>query len=516
MSKLSSPKRSPLSRQWPIFGVMVTATLFASFHQIGLATISSEIGEALHLNSAQLGSLAAIFAIAYACMQIPAGLLADTVGCRKSVTAALIVAACGTIVFASSTSFFQAIIGRIFIGLGVAVISVPLIKLTVEWFKPQQFAKMTAYAFTIQSMGFLLATSPVALISAAIGWRMTYFTLAFITLISATSIWLVVRDKPDFGDCPASDTPDESTANKGSLDKDATDSDTTSNGTTENSATKNSTDPNGKEAHRTSPKGVNPNLLSSNNGVAWSSVSRTCTTEKRDSGPSCSEKSEPVPPKLSIKETLLTTLKQKQLWVLGGWYALQGGIFFSFIGIWAGQYLTQGYGFSVQEAGLVLMIPACAIMTSPLFVALANRIGSQRKVIIGLSCATVLLTLPLPFPLPQMPSPLLPTYFFILASSTMGGVAIIFTMGKNVLPPAYAGTATGLINIFPFMGGAVLQQLIGALIELQSSTPDLTVFTRTFTLFPLLAVGSVILALCTKAQEPPLSHQPHIIHPPRH
>ena len=431
MSKLNLPEKSPLSRQWPIFWVMVTATLFASFHQIGLSTISGEISEALSLNPAQLGSLAAIFAIAYASMQIPAGLLADTVGSRKSVTCALAIAICGTFLFASATTFTQAAIGRALIGIGVAVISIPLIKLTVEWFKPQQFAKITAYSFTIQSFGFLLATSPVALISGAIGWRMTYYGLGFITLVSALSIFIVVRDRPDFGDSVGD-----------------------------------------------SADGVPGNVT----GI---------------SSP------RPTAVKLSIKETLLTTLKQKQLWVLGGWYALQGGIFYSFIGIWAGQFLTVGYGLSVQQTGLILMIPACAIMTSPLFVALAYRIGSQRNVVIALSIATFILSLPLPFVLPQLPSVLFSLYFFALATSNMGGVAIIFTMGKEVLPAQYAGTATGLINIFPFLGGAVLQQLIGGLIELQSETPDLEVFAHAFTVFPFFAMGSVVLALCTTRQPKP-------------
>ena len=455
MSKLNLPEKSPLSRQWPIFWVMVTATLFASFHQIGLSTISGEISEALSLNPAQLGSLAAIFAIAYASMQIPAGLLADTVGSRKSVTCALAIAICGTFLFASATTFTQAAIGRALIGIGVAVISIPLIKLTVEWFKPQQFAKITAYSFTIQSFGFLLATSPVALISGAIGWRMTYYGLGFITLVSALSIFIVVRDRPDLSDS-------SSTASANSSGDFAGDSAGDSSG-----------DSSG-----------NPTDAVTGNVTSVSSPRPTAV-------------------KLSIKETLLTTLKQKQLWVLGGWYALQGGIFYSFIGIWAGQFLTVGYGLSVQQTGLILMIPACAIMTSPLFVALAYRIGSQRNVVIALSIATFILSLPLPFVLPQLPNVLFSLYFFALATSNMGGVAIIFTMGKEVLPAQYAGTATGLINIFPFLGGAVLQQLIGGLIELQSETPDLEVFAHAFTVFPFFALGSVVLALCTTRQPKP-------------
>ena len=44
-------------------------------------------------------------------------------------------------------------------------------------------------------------------------------------------------------------------------------------------------------------------------------------------------------------------------------------------------------------------------------------------------------------------------------------VVIGFTTTKELFPVQIAGTATGLVNIFPFAGGAVFQVLLGYILE---------------------------------------------------
>jgi MFS family permease len=42
---------------------------------------------------------------------------------------------------------------------------------------------------------------------------------------------------------------------------------------------------------------------------------------------------------------------------------------------------------------------------------------------------------------------------------------IAFTATKELFPVEIAGTAIGLVNIFPFAGGAVFQPLLGYILE---------------------------------------------------
>jgi sugar phosphate permease len=51
---------------------------------------------------------------------------------------------------------------------------------------------------------------------------------------------------------------------------------------------------------------------------------------------------------------------------------------------------------------------------------------------------------------------------FLGAVTTIG-----FTTNKELFPVSIAGTATGLINIFPFLGGAIFQIVLGAVLDSQ-------------------------------------------------
>lgn len=51
-------------------------------------------------------------------------------------------------------------------------------------------------------------------------------------------------------------------------------------------------------------------------------------------------------------------------------------------------------------------------------------------------------------------------------------MAVGFTIAKELFPVQIAGTATGLVNLFPFAGGAVLQPLTGYFLERHGRTGD--------------------------------------------
>ncbi len=185
------------NRQWFIFYIMSLASLVATFNQVGLSSISGEVAQSLNANAASLGALVAAFSYSYAAMQVPVGLLVDTLGSRKTVTAALCIATIGTFIFASASSVSAAIIGRICIGIGTSALTVPLLKLTAMWFPPKSFATLTAFAFAFSALGTLVATSPMALVSHSFGWRNVFYALALITFVMATVIYFTVRDTKD-------------------------------------------------------------------------------------------------------------------------------------------------------------------------------------------------------------------------------------------------------------------------------------------------------------------------------
>ena len=54
---------------------------------------------------------------------------------------------------------------------------------------------------------------------------------------------------------------------------------------------------------------------------------------------------------------------------------------------------------------------------------------------------------------------------FLLSFCASAIVILAFTATKELFPVEMAGTSTGLVNLFPFFGGAVLQPVVGMVLE---------------------------------------------------
>ena len=90
---LTSEQKAHLDRlRWTAFLVVGLAYILSFFHRFAPAAISSDLQQAFDASSAALGGLAATYFYVYTLMQIPTGVLADTLGPRLTVTAGGIVA----------------------------------------------------------------------------------------------------------------------------------------------------------------------------------------------------------------------------------------------------------------------------------------------------------------------------------------------------------------------------------------------------------------------------------------
>ena len=127
----------------------------------------------------------------------------------------------------------------------------------------------------------------------------------------------------------------------------------------------------------------------------------------------------------------------------------------------------QVYGLSKAKAGQILsMIAIGMIVGSPLLSFLSNRILKGRKPVLVMSGFVVLcLTALLAFYTDGIP--LFGLYLISLGLGIFASavVVIAFTTTKELFPVQMAGTSTGLVNLFPFAGGAVFQPVLGYLLE---------------------------------------------------
>jgi sugar phosphate permease len=374
-----------LRYRWLIFWILAGGYLLVYFHRLCPAVVAVDMMSDLKTGGGLTGLLGAAYFYPYALMQLPAGLLSDSWGPRRTITLFFAVAVAGSCLLGMAPNALWAIIGRTLVGIGVAMLFVPTMKVLAEWFRVREFAMMTGILMAVGGIGSLAAATPLAMLSSAIGWRWSFIAVGGFTLILAVLVWLLVRDRPaDFG-WPA---PPEDTG-------------------------------------MASPGAIG----------LWDGVRRVLT--------------------------------RAAFWPIAVWFFFEMAVFFSFGGLWGGPFLIHVYGMTKAEASKVLsMLAIGMIVGSPLLSYVSNNLFKARKPVLVLSSGIVLaLTALLAFRTEALGVTALYLICLGLGVFCSAIVVIGFTSNKELFPVQMAGTATGLVNLFPFAGGAVFQPVLGLILE---------------------------------------------------
>jgi sugar phosphate permease len=178
-------------------------------------------------------------------------------------------------------------------------------------------------------------------------------------------------------------------------------------------------------------------------------------------------KSLPPPQEIPLWEGARKVITEKYFWPVATWKFWSMGCYFSFGGLWAGPYLVHVYGLSRAEAGSILNMFALGIVLgSPTMAYVSDRLLRSRKWV--LTCAAVGLTaviaVLLLFPVGLSLFSLYVLFFLFSAFALAPGV-ISITTTKELFPVEITGTSIGMVNLFPFVGGAVMQLVAGWMID---------------------------------------------------
>jgi len=189
-------KRKVLSYRWVCLITLWFVYFFVYFDRVAPAVVAPEIMKTFGISAASMGLLSAAYFYPYAAMQIPSGVLSDFLGPRLAVTIFFIIAGIGTALFGIASSFNWAVFGRVLMGVGVAVVYIPVMKIQAQWFRPYEFATLTGILLTVGNIGALGAAAPLAKFVALTGWREAFYYLGAICVILAVLVYLLVRNKP--------------------------------------------------------------------------------------------------------------------------------------------------------------------------------------------------------------------------------------------------------------------------------------------------------------------------------
>ena len=191
-----------------VFGIVLASYVLSFFHRTAPAAIAGELTRVFAINAATLGTLAATYFYVYTLLQIPVGVLADTLGPRRILTGGSLVAGVGSIAFALAPSWEVAAVGRTLVGIGTAVAFIGILKISAVWFPANRFATLNGITMFAGNSGAVVAGAPLAWVVTQTSWRNVFLGLAVLSLALAALTWWKVRDRPqDQGFAPVATAP---------------------------------------------------------------------------------------------------------------------------------------------------------------------------------------------------------------------------------------------------------------------------------------------------------------------
>ena len=179
-----------------VFGIVLASFVLSFFHRTAPAAIASELTRAFSINAAVLGTLAATYFYVYTLLQIPVGVLADTLGPRKILAAGSLVAGAGSLLFAMAPVWELAAAGRTLVGIGVSVAFIAILKISAVWFPANRFATLSGVTMFAGNLGAVIAGAPLAWMVTQTSWRVVFVGLALLSTLLGVATWVWVRDKP--------------------------------------------------------------------------------------------------------------------------------------------------------------------------------------------------------------------------------------------------------------------------------------------------------------------------------
>jgi len=189
--------------RWTTFVLVVLTYALSFFHRMAPATIATDLQQTFAASAALLGGISATYFYIYTVMQIPTGVLADTLGPRRILTLGGIIAGAGSLLFGLAESVSMLATGRLLVGLGVSVTFIAMLKLHAAWFHDRHFGTFTGLSILLGNLGAVLAAAPLAWVLASTSWRSVFEIIGVLSLALGVLSWYLVRNTPTDAGLPS-------------------------------------------------------------------------------------------------------------------------------------------------------------------------------------------------------------------------------------------------------------------------------------------------------------------------
>ncbi len=181
------------------YGVIVFAVTLAILSYVSRVCISQaapNIKADLHLTTEQMGQIFGAFAISYALLEIPSGLLGDWIGAKKVLIRIVLWWSAFTALTGAMTNFASLYAVRFLFGAGEAGAFPNLTKIYTIWLPHRERLRAQAIMWTSARWAGAFTPKLVFLVLMIMNWRSAFYFFGAIGVIWATVFYWWFKDDP--------------------------------------------------------------------------------------------------------------------------------------------------------------------------------------------------------------------------------------------------------------------------------------------------------------------------------
>ena len=184
---------------WTVWLAAVAVYILAVFHRTSLSVAGLVAVDRFGISAAELATFTMVQLLVYAGMQIPVGVLLDRYGSRRLLLVGLGLMTLGQLWFATLDSYGPALVARILVGAGDAMVFVSVLRLIAFWFPAARTPLVTQLTGISGQLGAVAAAIPMAAALTGWGWGWTFGAAGGLGILLGVILLAVVRDAPDAG-----------------------------------------------------------------------------------------------------------------------------------------------------------------------------------------------------------------------------------------------------------------------------------------------------------------------------
>jgi sugar phosphate permease len=196
-TKISEDFKKVLNYRWLVWGILCLCYIVVFFQRLSVGVVRSDLEQAFNLSAVGFGNLISAYFYAYMIMQIPTGILADSLGPKITVTIGILLGGVGSILFGLAPNIQIAFIARLLVGAGVAVIYVCILKVISNWFYVSEFATMVGITSFIGNLGAIIAQAPLVFLVSILNWRNTFILIGAISILLGIITYAITSNSPE-------------------------------------------------------------------------------------------------------------------------------------------------------------------------------------------------------------------------------------------------------------------------------------------------------------------------------